>query len=289
MIYRVTFGFEGLGKGWSESHALKDPSDNPIDQLPKALNVAQKRVTFLGREFSINAIRISRYSDDAATTRAKGVYLSRTILRNPVQTVAQAAEPAEVALLAAGTTGANLAPPAFVANTNRTFLGAPPDPAVDNGGFVDPSKSNLQANYSQWAALLTGGNWGWLVNGTIADLTIDTITQNANGTVTITTVEDFPVGVTIGKYYPARARRINQGASPINGQLIIRPTAAKTMVTQEVIGLALSQEGGFIRLYQAIQPFAAFQNLNLLGVVGKHQRGRPFGSTRGRAPNRIRG
>jgi hypothetical protein len=73
-IYRVTFGFSGMGQGWSETHACRDSSSNPIDLAPKCIAVAQKRVTFLGREFVINAIRISRYSDDGGTVRQRGVF-----------------------------------------------------------------------------------------------------------------------------------------------------------------------------------------------------------------------
>lgn len=289
MVYLITYGFEGLGQGWSETHACKSATESPSALQAIALNVAQKRVTFLGREFRINFIRISKYSDDGATVRLKGVSPRRVDLRNPIVTAAQAAEPAVVALNVVGTTGAGLAPAAYVNNINRTYCGAPPDLAVDNGGIVDPGKAGLAANFGQWAAACLQANFGWLINDTIANLDINTISSNANGTVTITTAPVTTEPLVIGKSYPARARRVNMGRSPLNGQLILKYTAANTFVTQEVIGLALAQEGGAVRIYRDIYPYAGFLNLDLQLQTAKHQRGRPFGSTPGRQRNRIRG
>lgn len=289
MIYRVTFGFEGLGVGWSETHACRNASPNPVDVSPFAIAVAQKRVTFLGREFAINAIRISRYSDDGATQKQRGVYPIKARYTNPIQTVAQAAEPASVALLARGSTAAQLAPPPFVANVNQTFLGAPPDDAVNNGGDVDLGKAQLGQNFIQWAvALVAPANpFGWLVSSTIANVDIISLSQNANGTVEITTA---PVpALTIGQTYTARIRRVNAGVSPLNGQVIVKYSAAGVFNTQEVIGLALAQQGGAMRLYAPISPFAAYANITPELSVAKHKRGRPFGFTPGRARRRIRG
>lgn len=289
MIYRVTFGFDGLGVGWSETHACRNSSPNPVDVSPFAIAVAQKRVTFLGREFAINAIRISRYSDDGAVTKQRGVFPIKQRFTNPIQTVAQAAEPAAVALLARGSTAAQLAPPAFVANVNQTFLGAPPDDAVNNGGDVDLGKAQLGQNFIQWAtAMVQPANpFGWLVSSTIANVDIISLSQNANGTVEIVTAP--VVALTIGQTYTARIRRVNAGVSPMNGQVIVKYTAAGTFVTQEVIGLALAQQGGAMRIYAQISPFAAYANITPELSVGKHKRGRPFGFTPGRARRRIRG
>lgn len=288
-VYRVTFGFEGLGVGWSETHAARNTSETPQALVADAINVAQKRVTFLGREFSINAIRISKYSNDGATERQRGVFPVKQLFTNPVQTVAQAAEPAVVALIGFGRTTVNLAPPGFGANTNRTFLGAPPDDAVNNGGVVDPAKANLGVNFQQWAAAVVAANYGWLASARLADLAINAISQNADGTVEITVKPPVPGTIVVGTTYTARARRINNSSSPLNGPLILTYTAANTFNTQEVIGLGLAQAGGNVRIYQPVQPFIPFAAVDLQLVTAKHQRGRPFGSIPGRARRRIRG
>lgn len=290
MIFRVTFGFEGMSTGWSETHAVQSQSNEPSALIPGAIAIAQKRVTFLGREFAINGIRIARYSDDGATTRQRGSIPIKRTFKNPIQTAVMSAEPAVVALLARGETNAAVgAPPGLTANINQTFLGAPPDDAVSNGGDVDPGKASLGANYAQWAALVVQNRYGWLGSVTTADLEIDTITQRANGTAEFDVVGPVGPGLVIGRTYPARVRRVNAGVSPLNGQIILRYVAANTFVSQEVIGLALAQTGGFIRIYQPIAPFIPFSNLTLQERTARHKRGRPFGSTPGRARNRIRG
>lgn len=288
MIYKVTYGFTGLGVGWSETHAMKNSSDTAQVALASAIAVAEKRVTFLGREFSINVVRVSLYSNDEGTQRARGIAPSDIGWANPVQLAIQAAEPAVVALKVTGFTNAALSP-TYKSNTNRTYCGAPADAAVDNGGFVDTGKAGLLAAFNQWTAALTFNQFGWLGQKRNSDTEIATITQLGNGKVEfVTTVLPDPVPV-IGAIYPARVRQVNGGVSPLNGELIVRYTAAKTFVTQETIGLALAQTGGSIRVYNPIMPFIQYANLTLAGRTAKHKRGRPFGSSPGRAAKRVRG
>lgn len=289
MIYNVTFYFRGQGIGWSESHAVRYGNTSPELVLPRAISVAQKRVQLLGREFEIHAIRIAKYSDDEATERFKGVYLLKQIFKNSVQTNTMAAEPAVVAFLVRGGTNGNGAPAGMAANTNRTYLGAPPDTAVDNAGIVDPSKANVQVNFDQWASTLLANDFGWIAFPQTQDLKIKTISQTTDGYVQIVT--DPPTGTppVIGTAYKARARRVNNSRSPLNGELIVIYTAANTWVTQEVIGLAVAQSGGFLKVYKKIGNFLKFASLTLDLETAKHQRGRPFGVSPGRAPRRIRG
>lgn len=288
MIYKVTFGFIGNGQGWSETHAMRNNSEVAQVALASAVQVAEKRVTFLGREFSINVTRVSAYSDDAGTTRARGVAVSDIGWTNPVQTAVQAAEPAVVALKMTGITNAQLTA-LFKNNTNRTFCGAPADAAVDNAGMVDPGKAGLGAAFGQWRALLLNNNFGWLVSARVSDTEILSITQLGNGKVEIVTTAVPNPAPVVGGIYKARIRNVNGGVSPMNGEVIVRYTAASTFVTQEVIGLALAQTGGAIRVYSPIQPFAAYADVLMAGRTAKHKRGRPFGASPGRAAKRVRG
>lgn len=289
MIYRMTFGFAGQGVGWSETHAVKSIAQSPLDLVPVAIQVAQKRASFLGREFAINAVRISTYSDDTGTNRAKGVFLLKQEFRNPVQDDSQSAEPANVAVVARCATNATIAPPGFAANTARTYCGAPPDPAVSDAGIVDPGVSNLGTNFTQWALALLNNGFGWLASATVTDQKINAITQNADGTVEIQVNGPVPGGIVLGSTYPARARRINGGQSPLNGPLVCNYTAVDTFNTTEIIGLALVQTGGNLKVYRAIQPFIPYSQVLLDLETAKHSRSRPFGSVPGRARKRIRG
>lgn len=292
MIYLVTFGFEGLGQGWSETHAVTATSEDPRSLTPSATLVAQKRVTFLGKEFAINMIRIAAYSNDGATARVKGhapPLLQRFV--NPVQSELMSAEPSSIALKARCTTAPNLAPALLTNNVTQHFCGAPPDNAIEDGGAVKLGKSSLGVNFTQWANTLIGGNYGWLADLPLRDFQIATVSQSDTGTIIITTKPPAAGGFVpvVGTVYPVRVRRVNNGRSPANGGNQYTYTAANTWESLPVIGLALAQQGGFLKCYQPISPFCRYATIDPVLIVGKRQRGRPFGSIPGRAPNRVRG
>lgn len=289
MIYRITFGFAGLGTGWAETHAMLSQLNNPKDLMPTLADIAQKRAQMLGREFSIVALRASRYSTDAGV-RSRGSFMVKQRFTNAIQTVSAAAEPAVVALLVRGSAEPSQLNPLFDANTNQSFLGAPLDVCVDNGGAVDPGKGGLGAAFASWRAAMLATTIGWLANQTILDLPINAITQQTNGTVKIVTDGATLPTLTANQFYKARIRGVNNGVSPLNGEVIVRAGSVSTeLITKQVIGIALAQAGGSIRIYKQVQPFVDYGDLVLNLETGKHQRGRPFGSTPGRARRRVRG
>ncbi len=288
MLFRITFGFAGAGVGWAETHAMLNSANNPKDLIPTLRLIAQKRVQMLGREFYINAIRASRYATDAGQ-RAKGSFVLKEIFANTNQLVSAAAEPASVAYIVRGSAEPSQLNPKFDANQNQSFLGGPLDVCVDNAGVVNEGKGQLGASFASWRQVMLGTTIGWLASETILNVPISLIASNVNGTVTFTIAQDPPGTLVVGQYYKCRVRGVNGGVSPLNRELIVQCASATTLVTKEVIGLALNQLGGFVRLYKQVQPFVDYGDLTLNGEVGKHKRGRPFGSTPGRARKRILG
>jgi len=288
MIYRITFGFAGAGVGWAETHAMLNAANNPADLMPTLTDIANKRAQMLGREFAIVAIRAARYATDAGV-RVRGSFISKVQIRNTVTTVAAAAEPGDVALVVRGAATPQPLNPQFDANSNQTWLGAPCDDAVNNAGVVDPGKAGLGAAFGYWRTAMLSTTIGWLASATILDSPITSISQNANGTVTIVPTVTTAGVLTVGQYYKARCRSINNGYSPLNGELIVYCAAVNTLVSKAVIGIPTEQVGGALRVYQKVQPFVDYGDLSLNLQVGNHKRGRPFGSTPGRARRRIRG
>lgn len=288
MFYRVTFGFSGAGVGWSETHACVNSSSDPSVVAPALIDICQKRANLLGREFNLVALRISRYSLDGST-RAKGVKLVNNVWSPVGQTASYAAEPAQVALMVRGDSLPNGDLPQFDANENQTFLGGPIDSCVDNAGIIQLDKGNLGSNFATWRSAMLAARMGWLADQMLVDAPIGLIVQNVNGTVGITTSVNLPNTIVVGQNYRARIRRVNAGASPLNGEVIVHVTSPTSLQTLEVIGIALAQQGGFIKLYKQVQPFVQYGDLILQGRAGNHKRGRPFGSPPGRAKKRIRG
>lgn len=288
MIYRIVFGFSGAGVGWAETHAMLNASNNPRDLMPTLTDIANKRAQMLGREFAIVGIRASRYATDAGQ-RARGSFLLKTQIRNSVTAQIAAAEPADVALIVRGSPEVTQTPTIFDANTNQTFLGAPLDVSVDNAGAVDRGKGGLDSAFLSWRAVMLNTTIGWLANDTILQCTIITTAQNANGTVTFTVAENLSPATTSGLSYVCRVRAVNQGVSPLNGQLIVKSDGLHALTTRQVVGIPTPQTGGFLRLYRPVQPFIDYGDLTLNQTVGNHKKGRPFGSTPGRARKRVRG
>lgn len=288
MIYRILFGFSGMGVGWAETHAMLNASNNPKDLMPTLSDIAYKRAQMLGREFAIVAIRASRYSTDAGV-RARGSFLLKQRFVNAVSSASAAAEPSNVALQVRGAAEPSILQPEFDANTNQTFLGAPLDICVDNAGVVDPGKGGLGAAFASWRAAMLSTTIGWLALKSVVNSDLVSSVQNANGTVTFSTVDATVPPLVVGQRYKARIRDVNQGVSPLNGEIIVVAGANKTLVSREVIGIPTPQTGGAIRVYQAVQPFVDYGDLTLSGTTAKHKRGRPFGSTPGRARRRVRG
>lgn len=282
-IYRFTMGFAGLNQGWSETHQWNATATRATDLIVAAQTICQKRANLLGSPFFIVAFRISKYLDGPAGPRsARAVAFVKQRFSKSSSSGTGPAEPADVALIMRGSTNPG-------DQVNQTFLGAPSDAAVSDGGAVDTGMGNLGANFNAYAQALIAAQFGWGISTTEKDLQINGVTSLANGRVEITVPAGTFVGPFPGKFVPGRIRQVNAGHSPLNGQVIVQPTAADKLVTREVIGLALDQEGGFIRVYSGFRPYVPYTALTLELEVGNHKRGRPFGSPAGRQKNRVRG
>lgn len=287
MIYRITFGFEGKGQGWSETHAMINANRSPEVLEPTLADIASKRAQFLGNEFSINAIRISRYSEDNGP-RIRGVHPVRGEWRTSVTGEPGSAEPAQVALLCRGVSLDSQVNPKFDANTNQTFLGAPFDRSVDTGGTVYPGRGGLQAAFNSWRQAMLTASMGWLASDTIHQADLATITEGTDGIATFTTIQALTPTLAINGVYRCRIKGINNGQSPLNGEMIIRVTGAATFMSRYPIGWSLAQVGGSVRFYASVSPFIQYGDLRLVLQAANHKRGRPFGSKPGRRPKRVR-
>jgi hypothetical protein len=290
MIYRVTFGFAGGNEGWSETHLMQS-QDTSIDAFQAlVLTVVQARANLLGTPYFVNAYRIAAYSDDAGNKVPRAVRLYKGNWGPVGGFAANTAEPAVVALQAVGVTGGLIGDRAqFNGNKTTTFLGGPPDDAVDNAGVVFPARAGLAAAFDAYKQALKNRGFGWGASQTDLNAAVKTIAQNPDGTVKITMTANVVPQLTLNAYYPARVRDVNNGHSPLNGQLIVKVSGADEFTTKEIIGIPTAQLNGFVRVYHPIRPFLPYTNLTLGLRTVKHKRGKPFGSLPGRAKARVRG
>lgn len=286
MIYRVVLGFEGKGEGWTENHELSSSITLARNLRAVVENVAQKRANFLGKPFSVNAIRISAYLNDDGTRAAKNHFFRRLNFTSGNPTVTGDAEPGNVCLIHRGFTTA-------VGNQNSTFLGAPPDESVNFGGNVIFGAAGLATALAAYESALKGDGtyaFGWGYSPTPDDYAITNVSQETDGTVILTLDRDFVVPTPNAPFYPARIRGLNNGKSPLNGQVLVRPIGpgTTTVQTKEQIAFVMDQVNGHIKVYKATRPFLPYTDFITDFTTGRHKRGKPFGSPRGRAVNRTR-
>jgi hypothetical protein len=289
-IYRVSFGFAGLNTGWTETHMMNNQSVNALGALPAAQVVAGARALMLGRQFSLNGIRVSIYSDGGSPPQrvTRNVTLDKTNYGNGGTVAAWDAEPAVVAYQAIGTAPNINIPVQFQGNKNTTFLGGPTDDTVTAGGKVLPAVNNLLNNFNIWKQTMIVSQFGWGAVQPYKGSKINTVTQNADATVTFVVTPPVDAGLAVGVTYPIRVKGINQGRSPLNRALSATYTAVNTFVTKQQIAFATMQGGGFLTPYQPVNLFVPYANIILALTTAKHKRGKPFLSAPGRARKEIR-
>jgi hypothetical protein len=290
MIYRLTFGFGGANEGWSETHSMQNAITDPRLLLPIMADLAQKRANFLGAPFAVTHVRLAKFFDETVFLEARGSVLLKQNYTSINPGLTGGAEPGTVAIISRGVP--DLTNPAladFAGHTNTTWLGAPPDAAVSNGGIVDQGQAGLGAALASYWQAMIANNTGWLAIQRADDIKIGAATQNGDGTVEIT-LQRAPVPAP-GLFIPilVRVRRVNNGRSPLNGPLLGWFNTPTTFQTQDVIGIPTTQIGGMMRTYADIPTHLPYGGYLIEGVTGEHKRGRPFGTPRGRQPKRVRG
>lgn len=289
-IFRVSFGINGPGIGWAETHAFSIAQNTALGCVPLLAGVARARAAFLARDYAVVGMRISIYSDGGAppSRLARNTWPDKTKYGNGGRTQAWAGEPRPVALQAIGIASAVGTPDKFLGNKNTTFLGGPTDTMVTDAGTVVPEANNLQPLFDAWKAAMIQAGAGWLNVVPLLKNDIATIIQNDDATVTFTVVPPADASLVIGKTYPIRVSRINGGRSPLNRALNAKYTAANTFKTIEQIAFALDQANGVLVPYQNVNGFIPYGNIVLGAVTVEHKRGKPFFSEPGRARKEIR-
>jgi hypothetical protein len=292
MIYKITYGFGGRNQGWSETHFCKNSSSNPVDLVGIIDVSAQKRADFLGSPFQITAVRIARYYDEINNVRAYGTYLIKAVYSATLPDLVKDAEPADVALIGQLTGNfAALNPAEFVKTTAQPFFGGPPDGAVSNAGIVNLAKNNVGDGFTAWMNYVktTAVQFGWVTYKRRALIAVTGVTQEDDGTVSLAIAAASPITVDQDSPKVFRVSRFNRGKSPLNGPMLAWTPNANTVRSVAPIAFSTAQTGGKVRIYDATPSFIPYISGSLELITGQHDRGRPFGSPRGRQPARVRG
>lgn len=289
-IFRVTFGFAGGNQGWTETHMANIAATTALAAQTPIQAVAAARAAMLCREFKLNGVRTSIYSDGAtpAVRLPRNTWLDKNNYGSGGNTVAWAGEPNPVSLQAIGIAGTLGVPVKLQGNKNTTYLGGPTDTMVTNNGQVVKAANNLLGLFNAWKQVMIQSNFGWGAVQPLVSSDIASATQNDDATVTFVVTPPVDASLVVGTTYPIRVSRINGGRSPLNRALNAKYTAANTFKTIEQIAFALDQQGGKLVPYVPVLLFIPYANIALGDATIEHKRGRPFLSEPGRARKEIR-
>lgn len=288
-LYRVTWYWEALGQGGSETMMLRRQDSNTGSVLDGITQFLLKRAQLLGNQGTLRACRCAKYTDTAGA-RVRNISELRYFSFQGTQTTGNQPN-----------LGENLAQSlqlmCYEPVSQRKkiiYLGYPWE-AVLPGNQIYAPVGAWGNFFSSWLTDLVQGGWGWIRKERSIPYAITGYTEDANtGRVTITTAgaitwpnSDRPVEVHISF----------AGKNPLDGRQLVQPVSSNSCTTVAPIGVRNFSltTGGFLRLYDpffaSLNPgFPATTNLGRVGVVQpvRRARGKPTPSTRGRSPDVVR-
>lgn len=274
---RVTSFFSGKSQGWSESYIY--PVGDSVTPLQAYTTIFQPiafaRAQILGREYTLDFVRVAVIYDSAGEPVKRAV-----LLRNPgyapaLQTAANAGEqPNACALITwTDTTGQRL---------KHTFLGAPPDDIFTDAGVYDGTKAgNWASRFTSWNQLQFAAGAGWLMDvPSNPSSNVTAVVANANLTKKFTVADPIFDGPDFGQKRMVRIKGVN-GKSVYNGAWIVVVSDVSEFTTVDPFAAAPYASGGVVTAYTFPKPVAQAQTV-IVNREGTHKRGRPMVATRGR-------
>jgi len=278
---RVTYYFSGNSQGWGEAYVYPiGDSVTPLQAYNTIFsNIANLRAQLLGREFTLDFVRIAILYNSAGEPVKRASVIKNPGYRPSLQTAANAGEqPNACALLTWTSTDGQ--------RTKKTFLGAPPDAIfTDSGVYQQGGAGNWGSRFSAWSQAQFQASVGWLTDvPTGPGVNVETIVSNANLTKSYTLENPIFAGDEFGQKRNVRIKGVN-GRSVYNGAWVVIPTDVNKFNTVDAFAAAPYSSGGVVTGYVYPKGVATAQDV-LVNREGTHKRGRPIVATRGRVPAR---
>lgn len=152
------------------------------------------------------------------------------------------------------------------------------DSVVARGGRYIPT-GNFSQDLGNFKEKIKANTYGWLGQSATTSAAVDTIIEQANGQVLITTLSDFFTVATPPKTQVVRITRAT-GCTSLNGvALTVLPGGVRTALTIRRIPIFTYQ--GFARISVATKAQIGFDNASVIRVV-ERRAGRPSYQSRGR-------
>lgn len=279
-LFKVTWVFEGAGRGWTESLHLQPSGDLHTGVEGPATKLAEVRAQLLGTEAFIKAIRISKEGTgpDAHLIykrfRAKRIAVGQ----GAIDTTTQAAQP-DVGILMRCSNETK-------SRHKHTFLRGIPDRIENQHGVYTPDAffRDFMAAYIDRLIL---DQWGWYGVNTLTQkkkIPLVNYEVNAKGLVTFTFRDDIFPNTVFNKRTKVRISGVNRKSSA-NGVHIVNVQDSKVCQTIHPLGVGPYYFGGvgawseneFHRIFSAVDQ-----------KVVTRKAGAPLLESVGRAPAKAR-
>jgi len=268
-LIKTTFIFEQGDQGWSESYYSVKTSPDPTQHIADATAVGGARIALSGAETRLTYYRISN------------VDVPRTVFLYYIT-------PVVFGIQTRTSDSANVTLPLSFKDATRSkskisFIRGIWDDVVGDGGAFKPTPG-YTTNMNIFLAALRARGFGWLGISLRFKAELVALVQNANGTVSGTTIVDnFPPQI-IGTTKQVRLAGL-QTPGNLNGQNPCFIVDARNFTTIKRIAILPWTGGGTATAYgRIVYPIDTM----VPGQIGERKAGRIFGAARGRAPARKR-
>lgn len=280
--FKITYIFEGPGKGWTESYILNGSGADHTKQVPAVVTLAKARANLLAKPTYIKGYRISLDGTGPDALLSYDRFDPKTVPLPTGQVLAldKAADPDQALLIRCS--NGTMSKHRFI------YLRGIPDGIEVNYGQYEHGDiwGNLMKTFIRQ---LTSGPWGWMGvddANSIKKVPVINVEQGVNGNATFTFKKAiFPVGIDVNKAVKIRVSGVNK-KSPANGVHVVYPLGTDAATTVNALAAGKYYFGG--RGSYTPLTFIAIENAEDQKIVTR-EAGAPLLQSRGRAPARARG
>lgn len=285
---KTTFSFAGLEQGWSEDFYWSQATSDLVVAELNVTPLAQKRAKLLSKDYMLTVVR------NAIVINDLGVKVKR---------VTDLFEPRLPGIQTWASSSPNLTLMCVWQNANnndskKQYMRGIPAQIGDVGKTPDLSFSGWLTNFDSWRSAMITFASGWL----------KTVVSPGNTAVVNSYVYDPATGLTTftlsapgltwpnGFGFKQRVHISLPGKTPLDGNIVVVPSAAVTCVTAEPIGVHpfLPGQLGFMQI--RTPQLVTLAPIGGSGPTGSihpqrivtHKTGRPSYASRGRAPERAK-
>ena len=278
---RVTYFFSGKSQGWSESYVYPVGDSVTPQQAYTTIfdNIANLRAQLLGREYTLDFVRVAIIYDAAGLPVKRAVVIKNPGYAPALQTAVNSAEQPNACALIKFTDSTGK-------RVKNTFLGGPPDEIFDDAGVYRGNKANNWASrFSAWNQAQFQAAAGWLMDEpTGPGQNVTGIVNQANLTKLFNLAGDIFAPADVNEKRVVRVKGVN-GRSVYNGSWVVTVNTESSFTTVDPFAAAPYSSGGVATGYVSPKPVAVAAFV-FVQREGTHKRGRPMVATRGRLPVR---